>query len=138
MLIAPSSPIFLTTKPPPAFQNCPLKKNCPHSDPPAAEHIEIHHRVSPSWKELLLSCEYSQQTASKCHLLQGPPQLQPHPVTEQGGVQRPSHFGAVWDTNRQPSLQSATVIGKGFMRLASQFNFVLSQILHLAPSFDRC
>ena len=37
----------------------------------------MHHQALPSWKELLPSCEYSQQTASKCHLLQGLPQLQP-------------------------------------------------------------
>ena len=96
----------------------PLGKNCPHTDPLAVEDTGMQHQAFSSWKELLPSYEYSQQTASKCPLLQGPPQLLPRLETKQ----KPSHLGLTRvSLIGNLSLQSSTLIGKGFLRFTSQY-----------------
>ena len=114
----PCSPTLLKSKTPSSIQNISSREGLPTR---RLSGCGRHRDATPSfssWKELLPSCEYSQQTASKCPILHSPPQLLPGLETKQ----RPSHLGLIWvSLIDNLSLQSSTLIGKGFLRLTSQY-----------------
>lgn len=114
----PCSPTLLKSKTPSSIQNVSSRKGLPTHRPSGCRRHRDATSSFSSWKELLPSYEYSQQTASKCPLLQGPPQLLPRLETKQ----KPSHLGLTRvSLIGNLSLQSSTLIGKGFLRFTSQY-----------------